>query len=252
MPAVRFGDLVYTAGQLPMVDGTLHAVGKVGAEVSIEDAVDCARIAALNGLAAVVDLTGDLDVITRIVKATIYVASAPDFTDQSLVGNGASELLGDIFGDAGRHARSAVGRGGAAAQCAGRGRARRRRRLDADDSSTLIETLDAVALLRRPRPPLSEGAAGAWWSWPLAPAADRRAEPGRSGRQRVLLRDGEIGLETYLLHRHARMPFAAPWWSFRAGGSIRSITMVLIRSALDPIRALCDPRDSRGDRRRTG
>jgi enamine deaminase RidA (YjgF/YER057c/UK114 family) len=106
---VRFEDLVYTAGQVPIVDGTLRAVGKVGAEVSIDDAVDCARIAALNALAAVVDLTGDLDVITRIVKATVYVASAPDFTDQSLVANGASVLLGEIFGDAGRHARSAVG-----------------------------------------------------------------------------------------------------------------------------------------------
>jgi enamine deaminase RidA (YjgF/YER057c/UK114 family) len=109
LSAVRFEDLVYTAGQVPIVDGTLRAVGKVGAEVSIGDAVDCARIAALNALAAVVDLTGDLDVITRIVKATVYIASAPDFTDQPLVANGASELLGEIFGDAGRHARSAVG-----------------------------------------------------------------------------------------------------------------------------------------------
>ena len=107
--AVRFADLVFTAGQVPIVDGALRAVGKVGAEVSIEDAVDCARIAALNALAAVVDLTGDLDVITRIVKATVFVASAPDFTDQPIVGNGASELLVEIFGDAGRHARSAVG-----------------------------------------------------------------------------------------------------------------------------------------------
>jgi enamine deaminase RidA (YjgF/YER057c/UK114 family) len=109
LSAVRFEDLVYTAGQIPIVDGTLRAVGKVGAEVSIDDAVDCARIAALNALAAVVDLTGDLDVITRIVKATVYIASAPDFTDQPLVANGASELLGEIFGDAGRHGRSAVG-----------------------------------------------------------------------------------------------------------------------------------------------
>ena len=91
------------------MDGTLRAVGKVGAEVSVDDAVECARIAALNALAAVVDLTGDLDVITRIVKATVYVASAPDFTEQSLVANGASLLLGEIFGDAGKHARSAVG-----------------------------------------------------------------------------------------------------------------------------------------------
>ena len=109
VPAVRFADLVYTAGQLPLVDGTLQAVGKVGAEVSVDDAVRCARIAALNGLAAVVDLAGDLDVITRIVKVTVYVASAPGFTEQPLIANGTSALLGDIFGDSGRHARSAVG-----------------------------------------------------------------------------------------------------------------------------------------------
>jgi enamine deaminase RidA (YjgF/YER057c/UK114 family) len=109
--AVRFEDLVYTAGQLPLVNGTLRAVGKVGAEVSVEDAVDCARIAVLNGLAAVVDLAGELDAITRIIKVTAYVASAPGFTDQPLIANGASRLLGDVFGQAGRHARSAVGVG---------------------------------------------------------------------------------------------------------------------------------------------
>jgi enamine deaminase RidA (YjgF/YER057c/UK114 family) len=109
VPDVRFEDLVYTAGQLPLLNGTLRAVGKVGTDVSVDDAVDCARIAALNGLAAVVDLTGDLDVITRIVKVVVYVASASGFTDQPLVANGASGLLGEIFGEAGRHARSAVG-----------------------------------------------------------------------------------------------------------------------------------------------
>jgi enamine deaminase RidA (YjgF/YER057c/UK114 family) len=109
VPAVRFEDVVYTAGQLPLVDGTLRAVGKVGADVSVDEAVDCARIAALNGLAAVVDLTGDLDVIRRIIKVVVYVASASGFTDQPLIANGASRLLADIFGDAGRHARSAVG-----------------------------------------------------------------------------------------------------------------------------------------------
>jgi enamine deaminase RidA (YjgF/YER057c/UK114 family) len=109
VPAVRFEDVVYTAGQLPLVDNTLRAVGKVGVDVSADEAVDCARIAALNGLAAVVDLTGDLDVIMRIIKVGVYVASATGFTDQPLVANGASRLLGDIFGDAGRHARSAVG-----------------------------------------------------------------------------------------------------------------------------------------------
>lgn len=109
VPAVRLDDVVYTAGQLPLVDGVLRAVGKVGAAVSVDDAVDCAKIAALNALAAVVDLTGDLDVITRVVKVTVYVASASEFAEQPVIANGASQLLGDIFGDAGRHVRSAVG-----------------------------------------------------------------------------------------------------------------------------------------------
>jgi enamine deaminase RidA (YjgF/YER057c/UK114 family) len=109
VPAVRFEDVVYTAGQLPLVDNPLRAVGKVGVDVSADEAVECARIAALNGLAAVADLTGDLDVIARIVKVVVYVASAPGFTDQPLVANGASRLLVEIFGEAGRHARSAVG-----------------------------------------------------------------------------------------------------------------------------------------------
>ena len=109
VPAVRYEDLVYTAGQLPLVNGALRAVGKVGAEVSVEKAVECAQIAALNGLAAVVDIAGELDAINRIVKVTVYVASAPGFTDQPLIANGASQLLGDVFGQAGHHARSAVG-----------------------------------------------------------------------------------------------------------------------------------------------
>jgi enamine deaminase RidA (YjgF/YER057c/UK114 family) len=109
VPAVRFEDLVYTAGQLPLLNGELLAVGKVGAEVAVEDATHCAQIAALNGLAAVVDLAGELDAITRIIKVTVYVASAPGFTDQPLIANGASRLLGDVFGQAGHHARSAVG-----------------------------------------------------------------------------------------------------------------------------------------------
>lgn len=109
VPAVRFEDLVYTAGQLPLVNGSLRAAGKVGAEVSVEEAVDCAQVAALNGLAAVADLAGELDAISRIVKVTVYVASAPGFTDQPLIANGASQLLGDVFGQAGRHARSSVG-----------------------------------------------------------------------------------------------------------------------------------------------
>jgi enamine deaminase RidA (YjgF/YER057c/UK114 family) len=109
VPAVRYEDLVYTAGQLPLVNGALRAVGKVGAEVSVEEAVECAQIAALNGLAAVVDIAGELDAINRIVKVTVYVASAPGFTEQPLIANGASQLLGDVFGQAGHHARSAVG-----------------------------------------------------------------------------------------------------------------------------------------------
>jgi len=109
VPAVRYEDLVYTAGQLPLVNGALQAVGKVGAEVSVEEAIGCAQIAALNGLAAVVDIAGELDAISRIVKVTVYVASAPRFTDQPLIANGASQLLGDVFGQAGHHARSAVG-----------------------------------------------------------------------------------------------------------------------------------------------
>ena len=109
VPAVRYEDLVYTAGQLPLVNGALRAVGKVGAEVAVEEAVECAQIAALNGLAAVVDIAGELDAINRIVKVTVYVASAPGFTDQPLIANGASQLLGDVFGQAGHHARSAVG-----------------------------------------------------------------------------------------------------------------------------------------------
>jgi enamine deaminase RidA (YjgF/YER057c/UK114 family) len=109
LPATRFDDLIFTSGQLPTVDGALLATGRVGAEVSPEEAYACARTAALNGLAAVVAHTGDLDVIVRVVKVVVFVASAPGFTGQPQVANGASELLAEIFGDAGRHARSAVG-----------------------------------------------------------------------------------------------------------------------------------------------
>lgn len=108
VPAVRTGSLVYTSGQLPMVDGAMAAVGKVGAQVSPEIAKDLARACALNALAAIDALVG-LDSITRIVKVVGFVASAPDFTGQPAVVNGASEVLGDIFGEAGQHARSAVG-----------------------------------------------------------------------------------------------------------------------------------------------
>jgi len=109
VPTVRTGDLVFTSGQLPFVDGQLPAVGKVGAEVAIERGAECARLAALNGLAAVAAELGSLEDVARVVKVVVFVASAPGFTAQAQVGNGASQLLGEVFGDAGRHARSAVG-----------------------------------------------------------------------------------------------------------------------------------------------
>ena len=108
-PAVRSGAYVFTSGQLPMVDGKLAATGKVGAEVSPEQARDLARICALNALAAVRSVAGDLDRIARVVKVVGFVASAPDFTAQPAVVNGASDLLGELLGDKGVHARSAVG-----------------------------------------------------------------------------------------------------------------------------------------------
>lgn len=109
VPAVRVGDLVYSSGQLPTVAGQLVATGKVGAEVSAETAAECARTAVLNGLAAVSEQAGGIDEIERVVRVVIFVASAPDFTGQPQVGNGASNVVGEIFGEAGRHARSAVG-----------------------------------------------------------------------------------------------------------------------------------------------
>jgi enamine deaminase RidA (YjgF/YER057c/UK114 family) len=109
VPAVRSGNHVFTSGQLPMRDGQLMATGKVGGEVSQDEAVACARQCALNALAAIRAELGDLSQVTRIVKVVAYVASTPDFTGQPLVANGVSELLGDVFGDAGRHARAAVG-----------------------------------------------------------------------------------------------------------------------------------------------
>jgi enamine deaminase RidA (YjgF/YER057c/UK114 family) len=109
VPAVRHGDLVWTAGQLPFVDGALPATGKVGAEVDPEAAADLARICALNAIAAIKAEIGDLDAIQRVVKVVGFVASAPGFFGQPGVVNGASNLLGEVFGDAGVHARSAVG-----------------------------------------------------------------------------------------------------------------------------------------------
>ncbi len=109
VPATTTGNLVFTAGQLPFVDGQLPATGKVGDEVSAEDAKDLARIAVLNAIAAVETAIGSVDRVTRIVKLVVFVASTPGFTGQPAVANGASDTLVDIFGDAGRHARSAVG-----------------------------------------------------------------------------------------------------------------------------------------------
>ncbi|MHA7960696.1 RidA family protein [Streptomyces sp. L500] len=108
-PAVRSGSYVHTAGQLTMVDGAIPVTGKVGAEVSPEQAKELAARCALNGLAAVKSVIGDLDKIVRVVKVVGFVASAPDFTGQPGVLNGASELLGEILGEKGVHARSAVG-----------------------------------------------------------------------------------------------------------------------------------------------
>ncbi|GGK91163.1 LysR family transcriptional regulator [Salinibacterium xinjiangense] len=109
VPAVIVGNLVYTSGQLPSVEGKLAFTGKVGAEVDADTAKDLARTCVLNGLAAAKNVLGSLDRITRVVKVVGFVASDPSFTGQPGVINGASELLGDIFGDAGVHARSAVG-----------------------------------------------------------------------------------------------------------------------------------------------
>ncbi|MFR9726359.1 RidA family protein [Streptomyces sp. MS19] len=109
VPAVLSGSYVYTSGQVPLVDGALPYAGKVGAAVTAEQAYEMARLCALNALAAVKSVVGDLDRVVRVVKVLGFVASAPDFTGQPQVVNGASELLGEVFGEAGRHARSAVG-----------------------------------------------------------------------------------------------------------------------------------------------
>ena len=109
VPAVRTGSHVYTSGQLPMRDGALITTGKVGGEVTAEEAVECARQCALNALAAVRAEIGELSDIKRIVKVVAFVASTPDFNGQPGVANGASELFGEVFGDVGQHARSAVG-----------------------------------------------------------------------------------------------------------------------------------------------
>src|SRR5829696_7664642 len=108
VPAVRSGSLVFTSGQLPFVDGGLRRTGKVGGTVDIEDAAADAKVCALNALAAVDDLVG-LDSIARVIRVVGYVASAEGFSAQPRVVNGASEFLGRVFGEAGTHARSAIG-----------------------------------------------------------------------------------------------------------------------------------------------
>ena len=109
VPAVRTGNLVFTAGQVSFEDGEIRVTGKVGDAVSLEEAQHAARLCALNALAAAASEAGGLDRISRIIKVVGYVASAPDFNGQPQVVNGASDLLGEIFGENGHHARSAVG-----------------------------------------------------------------------------------------------------------------------------------------------
>ncbi|MEO3861204.1 RidA family protein [Acrocarpospora sp. B8E8] len=109
VPAVRTGNYVYTSGQLPIVDGKLIVTGKLGAEVSDEQGIDLARICALNAMAAIISVAGDLSHIVRIVKVLAFVASTPEYTNQPVVVDGASTLFGEVLGEAGRHARSAVG-----------------------------------------------------------------------------------------------------------------------------------------------
>jgi enamine deaminase RidA (YjgF/YER057c/UK114 family) len=108
VPAIRSGQLVFTSGQLPFIDGGLRRTGKVGGTVDIEDAAADAKLCALNALAAVDDLVG-LDAVARVIRVVGYVASAEGFTGQPRVVNGASEFLGRVFGEAGQHARSAIG-----------------------------------------------------------------------------------------------------------------------------------------------
>jgi enamine deaminase RidA (YjgF/YER057c/UK114 family) len=109
VPTVRSGAFVYTAGQLPIVDGALPRTGKLGAEVSTDEGRELAQQCALNALAAIKAEVGDLAAVKRVVKVVGFVASAPEYYDQPEVINGASELLGAVFGEAGKHARSAVG-----------------------------------------------------------------------------------------------------------------------------------------------
>ena len=109
IPAVKIGNMVYTAGQIPLIAGKLQYTGKVGAEVSVEEAYAAAKTCAINCLAAIKGVIGDLDQIEAVFKVTGFVNSAAGFNGQPKVVNGASDFLGEVFGDAGKHARSAVG-----------------------------------------------------------------------------------------------------------------------------------------------
>ena len=109
IPAIRTGDYIYTSGQVPFAEGVLKYSGKIGYDLSIEEGQKAAELCALNALSAIKSELGDLNKIERIVKVTVFVNSADGFTDQPKVANGASEFLGKIFGEAGKHVRSAVG-----------------------------------------------------------------------------------------------------------------------------------------------
>lgn len=109
VPATRVGNQIWTSGQLPSVSGELTATGKIGDQLTADDGAEAARVAALNALAAVADVAGGVDRIKRVVRVVVFVASTPGFTGQPAVANGASNLFGDVFGDAGAHVRSAVG-----------------------------------------------------------------------------------------------------------------------------------------------
>ncbi|MCH8032201.1 MAG: RidA family protein [Bacteroidetes bacterium] len=109
IPAIRTGDYVYTSGQVPFADGELMYSGKIGFDLTIEEGQMAAELCALNGLSSIKSEIGDLNKIEQIVKVTVFVNSADGFTDQPKVANGASEFLGKIFGESGKHVRSAVG-----------------------------------------------------------------------------------------------------------------------------------------------
>jgi len=109
IPAIQSGNYVYTSGQIPLVAGELKCKGKVGAQVSEEQGYECAKICAINCLSAIKGVIGSLDKIEQVVKVTGFVNSAPGFSAQPKIVNGASEFFGEVFGDAGKHTRSAVG-----------------------------------------------------------------------------------------------------------------------------------------------